>query len=788
MNLALRSIQLLLRHRLLAGLLILLSVIASVYAARRIEVRFQYKDFYEYEGNPRLPLLKRYTEEFGDPGGFVVLLIEAPDVFSADVLRYVDAVTRQLEAQPEFVQVRSLTNARSIRASGEDVETGAIMRRLPTKPEEVEAIRHAALSGSLLVRRVVAADSSATAVLAEMRIPASLATIPEQQAAVKAVSRVMHGTPPPAGARIQVSGAPLVEVETTKALIRDQTTLTPAVLLILVTALALTFRSIHGIVLPLCSVMVSLAWTAGVFSFLGRPIDIVSSTIPTVLLVYCVVDPIFVYTRFLDKLAMSRTREDAIMEAMRELLLPCFLTSLTTALGFAAFITATLPMIRYFGLVVALGVLFAFLTTVTVLPILITSLAPAQLYGEKPGISVATDNLMAWLWQSIKRKPELMVGIALSMLIAGSGAARGLHIVNEYVGVLPKGVVQDGVRVLEQKLSGVVRVAVYLEGEVDSLKAPAALQAIEAVDALAEHQPLVTSSQSLADLVSDTNQAFQAGDPKEHHVPDSPELISQYLSLIDPGDLSDFVNSDYSRSHIRILASDAGSEAILQFRDTLQAELDSRFPKLGIKATVTGSNVLSSYDSDDVVAEVLWGFLIAFSVIILVQLVMFRSLRVALLSIVPNLVPVCACFLLMRGLGLNLRVDNSLVLCISVGGLFNTTIHLVARILQQVDEGATEPDIIVGRALAAVGPPSLYTAVVLSLGFSAMGLSRFPGLQMLGLLCLVTLMTGFASDATMTTSFFRVFFNWKTAFARAGSLPVAAPIELLASPDEEAVR
>jgi predicted RND superfamily exporter protein len=141
----------------------------------------------------------------------------------------------------------------------------------------------------------------------------------------------------------------------------------------------------------------------------------------------------------------------------------------------------------------------------------------------------------------------------------------------------------------------------------------------------------------------------------------------------------------------------------------------------------------------------------------------------------------------MRLLGLNLRVDNSLVLCVSVGGLFNTTIHIIARIMQQLRTGARDPDGIVGSSLATVGPPSLYTAAILSLGFSAMGLSRFPGLQMLGLLCLVTLMSGFIADATLTTSFFRVFFNWETAFARADQRATQQPFGALSPTDKEAI-
>jgi len=195
--------------------------------------------------------------------------------------------------------------------------------------------------------------------------------------------------------------------------------------------------------------------------------------------------------------------------------------------------------------------------------------------------------------------------------------------------------------------------------------------------------------------------------------------------------------------------------------DKLQHELDRSFPPLNVKATITGYSAVGYQELDRAVEEILVGFLVAFGLIIVVETIMFRSLRVALISIVPNIAPICACFLLMRLLGLKLRVDNSLVLCISVGGLFNTTIHIVARVLQQLRSGAQDPDEIVGRALNAVGPPSLYTALILSLGFSAMALSRFPGLQVLGLLCLVTLLTGFVCDAFLTTSFLRLFYGWK---------------------------
>jgi hypothetical protein len=764
----LKVVSFLLRHPWTSIVFIAVSLGLAGYAARTIEVRFQYRDFYDYPGNPSVPLLDRYYAEFGDPAGYVVLLVEAPDVFRPDVVRHISDLTRELERSPEFVDVLSLANARAIRAEGDDVASGPVMARIPRTKEESDQLRRTALGSALIVRHVVSPDGTAAAVLAKMRAPPATRTVERQAAGVEAARRVVAAHPAPDGVRVRVTGAPLVEVETTRALVRSQITLTPVVLLVMVATLVLTFRSLQGVLLPLAAVAVAVLWTAGIYSLFHRPLDIIGSVFPTILLVYGVVDPIFVYTRYLRKVDLGRTPEAAILEALSELALPCFLTSLTTALGFAAFASAHLPTIRTFGAIVAIGVALSFVTTVTVLPLLLKVVPLPNRTRSSTRIGAWVDRALVGLWAAIRSRRGWVCGGAIAVIGAGAVAARRVDIVSVYVSVLPRGPAQDTVHTLERELSGVVRLVVFLEGPAGSMKRPDVLQAIDAVSKLARNQPIVNSSVSLADLVSEANQAFAGGDPAERRVPDSSSLVAQYLALADPADRADLVSDDYARSHIRTLLTDRGSKALLGLRDVLQAEIDRRFPPLGVTARITGS-VVDFEESDRLVAEVLWGFVAAFSIVVALEWVVFRSARVAVLSVIPNLVPIAACFITMRLAGLHLRVDNSLVLCVSVGGLFNTTIHIVARILQEIRAGATDPDGIVERSLRAVGPPSLYTAVVLSLGFAVMGLSPFPGLQALGLLSMVTFLTGFVSDATVTSTLMRSMFDWDRAITAARS-------------------
>jgi predicted RND superfamily exporter protein len=746
------------RPRLALGL-IALSCFACLWLSRDIRMRFQYRDFYDYPGNPGVQTLREYNRDFGDYQ-HVVVLLEAADVFSVDTLRFIDEVTRDLERNPLFSHVLSLSNAATIRAAGDDVQTGPVMVELPRTDADAKRIGKYALDSALLKRRVVAVDGTATAIAAELRESAYFTTIEQQSAAIDATRKVLDAHPTPKGVTVRLTGAPTVEVATTHALISDQTVLIPASLSVIMLALFLTFRCAQGIILPMLAVLVSMVWTAGCFAQLGRPIDIIGSTIPTTLLVYGVVDPIFVMTRYYGKLETGQTRVEAIVAAYSELLTPCMLTSFTTAVGFAAFITAELPTIRYYGATVALGVLFALLTTILVLPPLLVLTNPPKQRQTGLRVSAGVDTMLRGLWRVVNRRRAHVIVAAFVSLAVGFWAYQRLIVSNEYVGSLPKGEALSSVRALEDKLTGVVGLAVYVRGAPNAIKRPEVLRAIEEIDHAAEHLPRVNISLSLADALAEANQAFQGGDVQDRRVPTSSALIGQYLTMIDPVDRARLVNDNFSHTQILLMLDDPGSREFRKIADQLDKLCAQKLKPLGLQVSLTGA-VEPLRVLDKAVDEVLWGFVFAILAIVLLELIVLRSWRAAVLSVLPNLVPVAGCFVTMWLIGANLRIDSVLTLCVSIGGLFNTTIHITARIMQQLAQGQSDPDAIVEQSLRTVGPPSLYTAVILSLGFAVMTCSRFRGLQLLGLLSLVTLLLGFVSDAAVTTALMRSFFRFR---------------------------
>jgi predicted RND superfamily exporter protein len=180
---------------------------------------------------------------------------------------------------------------------------------------------------------------------------------------------------------------------------------------------------------------------------------------------------------------------------------------------------------------------------------------------------------------------------------------------------------------------------------------------------------------------------------------------------------------------------------------------------------------------DDIIVDVLYGFAFAFIAAAIIVWIPFRSLGTAIGILVPNLVPVTFCFLLFRLGGINLRLDNAIVLCVAIGGLFNTTIHFIAQLRLRVRRNEGTPDEIIERAVEEVAAPALFTAAILSAGFAVLLLSSFPGLQTLGFLSMVTLAVAFCSDMLVTPMIMRQLYGF-----RAPSLPAPEPAPVPGDP------
>jgi uncharacterized protein len=720
--------------------------VGAIYKTTQIRIAFSTRELFAYKGNQDLLVLNRYLEEFGDDGGFVAAVIEHPNIFSSSVLRYVKDLSRELEMKPVFRQVRSLSTTVIPRGQGDLVHTGPLFDRVPDDPRELADLRRVAIKSRLLVPRLLSADGRYTVVAAEMRTPSCVASIEEQDEAATIVRATVARLKAPAGAVVLVGGPPVIESEIRRVLIRDQLVFAAAGLVLMVVVLWVAFGNLHGVLLPLSSTLVYLGWTGGLMVLLGEPINLISNTLPIILLTYGLLDTLFLLSAFYDSCDEGRPRQEAARLALSRMGWPCLLCSVTTAVGFASYVFATVPLFRSFGLCAAAGVLFALFANLIWLPALLSLVPqPRAKYRRRPATR-AVERLAAVVWRVVQRRPRT---IAVALVIAVAGCigifAKWSRVDIYYLKELPSNT--EGMKVnrlISEKLSGVTRTAVTITGRPGSMSEPATLRALDELNQWAKRQTaLVRSSLSLADVVAAMHQAFNGGKAEYASIPSSRALINQYLSLLDPDTRSSFVRDDFSRTHIRILATDVGSRDWEKFYVQLEAEAHRLLGSFTVELTGIAKTTYRAQELT--VREMIVGFILAFVIIDLLLVLAFRSIRVGLIAILPNLFPTVACMALLAGTGISLRVGTALFLSVSVGLVFDNTIQLLAATKRAVAAGASMDDSI-QRAYHAVAPPLIFAAALIACGFGIFALSQMEILRAFGMLCVGAVLIGAVSD------------------------------------------
>lgn len=754
-----RLITLILRFWWFFSLFTVIATVAAIASSKNIIVQNSPRVLYDYPGNDAVPLYDAAVAEFGDPAPHMAIVMEAEDIFEPAMLAYIKTLTSRLETFPFISRVRSLSNTTFVSGSGDGVAVGPLLDKLPQTKEEAAEVRKRALDSRVFYRRLISADGKMTAIALDWQKGRFAEDLESFEFEAK-VDELMKELPPPPKTRVIKTGLTPIQHELNTVQMRDMTTTPPIALLVIMLVLLVAFRKLHGIIMPVLAVVLSLIWTIGLWPIFLGPMDVIASTLPVVLLTYGVVDPIFVLSRFLEQLPKAENRRDAIVRAYEGLLMPCFLTSATTAGGFFSFALLANKSVVNFGLGAGIGVCMAFFTTLFIHPVLLLMLPlpkSAHTHGR------AAQLLESWIdrsWELVaKRKVTVILGGVLIAAVCLGLSAR-LQISSLYTNGLPRGRVLEEVRYVESKMSGLDGTMLLIEGKPDAMKQPEVLAAIKRVSDEIEKDKLVTNVASVVDLLGEMNQAFMGGDPKERKPPPTRALSAQYLSLLDPTDRDKFVNTDYSRTHLDVFSTDDGSLPWYEVRAKVERLSAEAFKGLDVTTKISGLVAVYYPALDKLVLDMLLGFIYAWLIILAFELVFFRSLRIVLISILPNLIPSVVCFGILGAFDVTLSLGASLVLSISIGGLFTTTIQLAARVQQLIALGHTDPDAIIKDAMRTVVPPSLVTAIVLSLGFSVFMFCSFRDLRLVGLLSATVLTVGFASDLLITPVLLRMFMKW----------------------------
>lgn len=684
-------------------------------------------------------------EKFGNDES-IIMAVVADDVFTPEVLNSVQRMTDRFAEVDGVRRVTSLANALDVRSTDGELMIEPFLEKMPKTPEELAELRKHVFQNPMYTGTLVSADGKATGLRVDLD-PMNERELKERGIAgkLRAIADEERGK-----ATVWMTGTSLVKLETAEALVDDLGILIPAALGVAMLVALVAFRTLRGVMLPAITIVLGLVWTLGIVGWSGRPLNLVTTIVPPLILTVGFCYSVHVLSSYYEVIRRrpGASVRDVVLEVIEEERMPCLLTALTTVIGFAALMVNSLVAVREFGAFSVLGVCATTLASLTVTPAMLAVLPlPKHLREQREDGPV--DRFLEGLARFDVRRRHVVYGVVLLVcLISAVGTFRihvGSDVINNFAADAPIRMNFEGVN---DSLGGATVFHIVLRSEErDAFKKPVNLRRIEELQSWLTKQPLVGGAMSLVDHVKLLNWALHDQDETQRVLPDSVELVDQLMFFGASKELDSIVDRQFrtTRLVVRLTTGDTGT--ITQFLKDVDTQLAALPP--GLTGRATGSTVLVSKTVEDVAGGQIQSLLIAFVSIFSVLSIMLASVRMGLLALLPNTVPVLVFFGTMGLTGIELSAVTGLVACIVLGVSVDDTIHYMTRFGALAREHADE-QVATVEALRTIGRPVTYSAIALCGGFLTLTLSSLENEADFGALSAFTLAGAWLFDLTLT--------------------------------------
>ena len=740
-----RYVDAVLRRRWLVLALATLLMLAMTAGARFIGVTNDYRSMFAPD-NPQLAALDALEETYSASNA--ALIAVAPregSVFTREVLGTVEALTEAAWRTPWSIRVDSLTNYLHSSSIDDDLSVEPLVDDARSLDgADLARIEGIALNAPDLAGRLVSHDGRVAGLAISFALPenpdAAVVEITDHLDAILDEAQANHP-----GIAYHMTGDVVMNRAFTEATQDDLRTLTPIVFLVIVAAAAVLLRSVLGTLALVGALVFVINTTLGFAGWIGTVFNPANSGVAIIVMTVAVAHSVHVVTAVLAGMRRGLGRHEAVTESLRSNAWPMFLTSATTAIGFLSLNASDSPPFHVLGNLVAFGVLCAFVYSVTLLPALLSILPLRTRPGttEGPGLF---DRLGAFV---VARRTYLLWSVATVAVVLVAGIPR-IELTDNWTRYFDERyefrsdtdfVIENltGMETLEYSLSA---------GREGGITDPAYLDAVDAFAEWYRGQPEVVHVQAFPDIMKRLNRNMHGDDPAFHRLPDDAELAAQYLLLYElslpfGNDLNDRIDVAKSATRMTVVLGSLSSQAQRELDARAVAWLRANAPDLAAEAS--GVSIVFAHLSQRNIESMLRGTILAMALISLILVLVFKSVRLGLASLVPNFVPAAMAFGLWGYLVGQVGLAASVVTAMAFGIIVDDTIHFLSRYLRARRENLAPPE-AVRAAFRRVGPALWTTTAILSLGFLVFASSGFALSWALGLLITITILFALLAD------------------------------------------
>ncbi|WP_282787356.1 efflux RND transporter permease subunit [Flavobacterium croceum] len=562
------------------------------------------------------------------------------------------------------------------------------------------------------------------------------------------------------GIRLHASGMPYIRTLNSKTIIDEIGLFIGAALLVTALIFFFFFRSFRATLISMVVVIIGVMWSFGIMGGIGYEITVLTALVPTLVIVIGIPNCIFFINKYHQEYYKHANKAKALQRVITKTGTATLMTNITTAVGFATFIVTNNVLLREFGVVTTINILAIYTLSLLLIPIFF-SYIPAPIprhlgHLERESLT----SFFTWIVNTVKYNRFGVYVTSIVLLIFGIIGIYEIKISGSIIEDMPKKTAFfDDIRFFEKEFDGVMPLEIMIDTKrKNGAMKLSTLRRMEDLEQTISDIPELSKPLSIVNLAKSFKQAYYNGNAEYYELPTSQEeafllpYIKNSLKNGKDNQLKSYITSDGKIARMTCFIKDENGEKMEEIESRLRTKINKIFPEPKYEVIITGKPSVfqkgTKYLLDNLLSSLLFAFALTGGLVAL----MFRSFKMVMVSIIPNLLPLLMTAGLMGFLGIPLKPSTLLVFGIAFGMSVDDTLRFLAQYRMELSRNGWRIRKAVFATFEDAGISMFYTSIVLFFGFSVFMLSSFGGTVALGGLVAITLSFGMLSNLVLLPS------------------------------------
>ena len=728
--------------------LLLFALIVISYGASKLTFTSDFRAYFGPE-NPQLLAFESMERTFSKQDN-VYFYIHAKDgdLFTNRGLSLIETLTDEGWKLPYSQKVTSLQNYQHTDVEEDDLVIDYLFYEADDlSPVDLLRIKNISLSEPTLLHRLISEDGASTGINVRTVLPTGSTKKTSKEAVSAARELAQKVRPEFPEFDILVGGSLTSNVTMGEAIKQDVENLLGLSYLVMIITMIILLRTFSGMLLTLMIISFSVLSTMGLFGWLGFTMTPPTGFVPTAILTIAVADSIHILISYYYELNHGKSKFDAIQEALRINFSPVFITSITTVIGVLCLNASDSPPYRDMGNMIATGVFFAWLYSVTFLPAMLAlmPIPKGKVENNKPSLMIQFANVV------IRFYKPLFIIMAVVIIAIGSQLNKNTISERWHEFFDTSFEVRRTLEATNDTLGGLHRIFFILDSKVEGgINNPKYLQQADDFSQWLLTQDKVSNVDSITDIIKRLNKNLHNNDEAWFKIPESRELAAQYLLLYELSlplglGLDDTINNARSASRLTVSFAKADSVYILELEKKSLAWLAENAPDIYVTEG-TGLDIVFSNLTFRNITSMMNGTSIALVLISFLLIFALRSFKIGLISLIPNIMPAILAYGIWGMINGQIDTAVSVVVCLSLGIVVDDTVHFLSKYLRAQREQNMSSEDAIRYAFNTVGNALIVTSAVLVGGFMVMQFSHFHPSNNMGTLLAITIFVALLVD------------------------------------------